>query len=122
MKRSLANRSSQAAQETAALIEQSANNIIDGKEKASQVSLVFDDVEQLAVQVRDIVTQIASGTVDQTQGIDKLVLTIQDIQRLSQDTTESATQNSHSAKQLQEQYLELHAVLAGLTRFMGYTP
>ena len=117
--RSLAIRSSTAAQETAALIEESANKI-NRKEQVTDTCSVFDDLENHSTKVGSIIQQIADGAIEQTQGMEQLHTTIQDIRQLSQHTAETANRNSLSAAELQRQYGELHNVLEVLGDFMGH--
>ena len=113
--RSLAARSAQAAKETAALIEGSAEKTTRGSEIANYTAESLKEIFSSINQVSELVTEIASASNEQAQGIAQINTGLGQIDQVSQQTTASAEESAAAAEELSAQANQLRALLARFT-------
>lgn len=117
--RNLALRSSNAAKETARLIEESSASIHEGKEQAETVNLAFSEVQTIADKISSLIEEIAAGSVEQSQGINQLNTAVQEIDKVVQGNAATAEESSANADELSGLSLRLNSVLQELSDFVG---
>jgi methyl-accepting chemotaxis protein len=113
--RSLAARSAQAAKETAALIEGSAEKTARGSEIANYTAESLNEIFDSINQVSELVTEIASSSNEQAQGISQINQGLGQIDQVSQQTTASAEESAAAAEELSAQANQLRAMLSRFT-------
>ena len=113
--RSLAARSAQAAKETAALIEGSAEKTARGNEIANYTAESLNEIFDSINQVSELVTEIASASNEQAQGISQINQGLGQIDQVSQQTTASAEESAAAAEELSAQANQLRAMLSRFT-------
>lgn len=118
--RNLAQRSAQAARDTAGLIEESIANSDSGKARVDRVATSIRDTTAEAAQVKTLVDEVSAGSQEQAKGLDQITKAIIDIERAGQNTAASAEQAAAAAEELTAQSValtdlgeNLHALIHG---------
>ncbi|MGD0815352.1 MAG: methyl-accepting chemotaxis protein [Verrucomicrobiota bacterium] len=101
--RNLAQRSAQAAKETAAKIEGSITKTGQGVEISSQVVQTLNDIVTKVRQVDDLVSEVAHASREQTQGITQINTAVSQMDKVTQSTAASAEESAASAEELNSQ-------------------
>jgi methyl-accepting chemotaxis protein/methyl-accepting chemotaxis protein-1 (serine sensor receptor) len=101
--RSLAQRCSQAAKDTALLIDESIQNSEDGKVKVDQVAAAIRDVTAESAKIKVMIDEINTGSMEQSRGIDQISHSITQMEQVTQSTAATAEQGAAAAEQLNAQ-------------------
>jgi len=117
--RNLALRASDAAKETAKMIDESSTSIEEGKIQATSVNKAFLQVQEIADKISHIIEEVAAGSIEQSQGIDQLNKAVQEIDKVVQHNAATAEESSASADELSGQSHNLNALLDEFAQFMG---
>ena len=118
--RNLAQRSAQAAKDTAALIEESIEKSNAGKAKVDQVALAIHGVLGEAGKVKTLVDDMNRGSVEQARGIEQIARAITQMELVTQQTAASAEQGSAAAEELSAQSDALKNIMDRLTDLVGH--
>jgi methyl-accepting chemotaxis protein len=95
--RNLAQRCSQAAKDTALLIEESIANSNGGKVKVDLVGQAISDITQESKQVKTLVDEVNLGSEEQARGIDEIGKTIVQMERVTQKVAATAEETASAA-------------------------
>ncbi|MFT3829013.1 MAG: methyl-accepting chemotaxis protein [Opitutaceae bacterium] len=117
--RSLAQRSAQAARETADRIADSVAKSDRGVAIGTRVAHGFADIVASARSVDHLVGEIAHASREQTQGIGQVNVAISQMDRVVQANAASAEESASAAEELNAQAECLHEAVGGLQRFIG---
>ncbi len=117
--RNLAQRCSQAAKDTAQLIEESISNANDGKRKMDQVATAVRVIDQQAGKIKTLVDEVNLGSQQQAQGIDQIGKAISQMEQVTQSTAASAEESASAAEQLNAQSVALKNIVEQLTVMVG---
>lgn len=118
--RNLALRSSEAAKETAKMIEESATNIESGRSKAYRANEVFTQVQSLSSKVGELIQKIASDSIEQDEGIRQLNHAMQQIEQVVQSNAAHAEESAASSQELRSQADNLNGVISEMSAFLGF--
>jgi methyl-accepting chemotaxis protein len=117
--RSLAQRSAQAARDTAHLIELSVVTARNGTEKieslAESILKVFDG----AGQIRDVVEQVSAAGKEQVQGLAQVSRSMLELERVAQTTAAAAEEGSAASQETHAQAESLRESVEQLTALAG---
>ena len=117
--RNLAQRSAQAARDTAALIEESIAKSNDGKSKVDQVAVAIHGITGESVKVKALVDEVSTGSAQQAQGTDQIARAITQIEQVTQQTAANAEQGAAAAEELTAQSGTLKEIMERLTEIVG---
>jgi methyl-accepting chemotaxis protein/methyl-accepting chemotaxis protein-1 (serine sensor receptor) len=117
--RNLAQRSAQAARDTAALIEESIAKSDDGKIKVDQVAAAIRTMTEEFGKVKTLVDEVNQGSQEQTRGIEQVAKAVAQMQQVTQSTAAGAEEGAAAAQELNAQSAALKAVVARLTAMVG---
>jgi methyl-accepting chemotaxis protein/methyl-accepting chemotaxis protein-1 (serine sensor receptor) len=117
--RSLAQRSAQAAKDTAALIEDSITRSGEGKVKVDQVALAIRAVTEDAAKVKVMVDEVSLGSEEQSRGIDQIGRAITQMEQVTQTNAASAEESAAAAEELSAQSETLKDVISRLHEMVG---
>jgi methyl-accepting chemotaxis protein len=92
--RSLAQRSARAAQETAALIEESIAKSLSGKAKVDQVAVAIRAITEDSTKVKSLVDDMSAGSQEQSRGIGEIAKAIAQVEHVTQATAVRAAESS----------------------------
>ena len=117
--RNLAQRSTDAARETAELIEESSTLSVEGSTRAQQVSLGIHDLLADFAGVRAVIDEINHASRTQAQGIEQFSASVQKIQDVTQRNAASAEENAAVSRELEGQAKSLGLVADQLRVLVG---
>jgi methyl-accepting chemotaxis protein len=113
--RNLAQRSAQAAKDTASLIEGSISKSQDGKMKVDELAHVMRNITMESVEVRSLVGDVDLGSQEQSRGIADIAKTIFQMQEVTQTNAARAEEGAAAAQELNSQSETLTGIVGGLT-------
>jgi methyl-accepting chemotaxis protein len=116
--RNLAQRSAQAAKDTATLIEGSISKSYDGKTKVDEMAQVMRSITMESVEVRSLVGEVDTGSQEQSRGISEIAKAIMQMQEVTQTNAASAEEGAASALELSSQSETLAGIVGRLTRLV----
>ncbi len=117
--RSLAQRSAQAAKDTAALIEESITKSNDGKRKVDQVASAIRSITEEVARVKTLVDEVNLGSEEQARGIEQVGKAISQMEQVTQKSAANAEESASAAEELNAQSNALKGVVARLTALVG---
>jgi len=101
--RNLAQRSAQAAKETATKIEGAIRRTAQGVELSGKVSETLNDIVTKARQVDELAVEVASASQEQTQGITQINAAVGEMDKVTQSNASSAEESAAAAAELNAQ-------------------
>ncbi|MGE3957570.1 MAG: methyl-accepting chemotaxis protein [Vicinamibacterales bacterium] len=101
--RSLAQRSAQAAKDTAGLIEDSIQKAQNGGAEVEAVSAIMRQITSSATQVRALIEQVAEASRQQTTGIDQVARAVQEMEKVTQSVAATAEETAAASEELHAQ-------------------
>jgi methyl-accepting chemotaxis protein/methyl-accepting chemotaxis protein-1 (serine sensor receptor) len=117
--RSLAQRSAQAAKDTASLIENSITRAQEGKVKVEQVSRAIQAVTEGTSRIKLMVDEVNLGSVEQSKGIDQIGRAISQMEQVTQTTAATAEESAAAAEELNAQSEAMQEVVGRLHAMVG---
>jgi methyl-accepting chemotaxis protein/methyl-accepting chemotaxis protein-1 (serine sensor receptor) len=117
--RSLAQRSAQAAKDTAVLIEDSINRSREGKTKVDQVALAIKEITAETGNIKVMVDEVSLGSEEQSRGIDQIGRAISQMEQVTQTNAASAQESAAAAEELSAQSETLKEVIGRLQLMVG---
>ncbi len=119
--RNLAQRSAQAAKDTAALIEESIARSQEGSAKVEQVAAAISTITTSVSQVKAIVQDVREASRQQTQGIDQVSQAIAQMEKVTQTTAATAEESAAASEELNAQAEGSMVVVHELEALVGGT-
>jgi methyl-accepting chemotaxis protein len=117
--RNLAQRSAQAAKDTASLIEDSIAKSQAGKRKVDQVATAIRSITAESSRMKMLVDEINVGSQEQSKGIDQIARAIHEMERVTQSTAANAEQSAAAAEQLTAQSQSVKEIVDHLNALVG---
>ncbi len=117
--RNLAQRSAQAAKDTAGLIEESIARSQEGADRVEQVAAAISTIAGSVEQVNGIVQEVREASQQQTQGIDQVTQAIAQMERVTQTTAATAEESAAASEELNAQAETAAAIVDQLEALVG---
>jgi methyl-accepting chemotaxis protein/methyl-accepting chemotaxis protein-1 (serine sensor receptor) len=117
--RSLAQRSAQAAKDTAVLIEDSITRSREGKTKVDQVALAIKEITAETSKIKVMVDEVSLGSEEQSRGIDQIGRAISQMEQVTQTNAAAAEESAAAAEELSAQSETLKEVIGRLQLMVG---
>jgi methyl-accepting chemotaxis protein len=117
--RNLAQRSAQAARDTAALIEDSIAKSQDGTSKVDRVAVAIRAIIGESAKVKHLVDEVNAGSSQQASGTGHISSAIAQMEQVTQQTAANAEQSAAAAEELHAQSAALKDIMARLTDMVG---
>ena len=117
--RNLAQRSAQAARDTAALIEESIAKANDGKTKADHVGTAVSAITKESTMIKTLVDEVNLGSQEQARGIEQIGKAIMQMEQVTQTTAANAEESAAAAEELTAQSETLKDVVERLAAMVG---
>jgi hypothetical protein len=118
--RNLAQRSAQAAKDTAGMIDESIETSNDGRAKLDELCEMIRAITKSAAQVKTLVDGVSHGSSEQARGIEQIAGAVTQMDRMTQSTAGSAQESAVAsdnlagqARSLNEVVLQLRALVDG---------
>lgn len=112
--RSLAQRSAQAARDTAKLIEEAQRNAQDGVEVGEAVGENLTSIATVAEKLGVLVEEVAAATKQQSQGIQQITTSIAQMDKVTQSAAASSEETASASQELSAQAKELDSMVGEL--------
>ena len=112
--RNLAQRSAQAAKDTAAIIETNIELSEKGVSVAKKVGESLSEITVQAKKVNELMDEIAAASQEQTQGIGQINKAIMQMEKVTQMSASSAEECASSSEELSAQALKLREIVQQL--------
>jgi methyl-accepting chemotaxis protein len=117
--RNLAQRSAQAARDTAALIEESISKSNEGNAKLQQVTDVIRTITEGSAKVRALVDDVNVGSQEQARGIQQISRAVSEMEQVTQSAASNADQSATSSRELAAQAEGLNQIVLELRGLVG---
>jgi methyl-accepting chemotaxis protein len=117
--RNLAQRSAQAAKDTAALIEESIATSNEGSTRLQKVADVVGSITEAAAKVKVLVDEVNIGSQEQAKGIEGIARSLTEMDRVTQGTAAAAEQSASASEQMSAQALSLTHIVDELRTMAG---
>ncbi|HWD19190.1 MAG TPA: methyl-accepting chemotaxis protein [Verrucomicrobiae bacterium] len=117
--RSLAQRSAQAAKETAEKIEDSIARSANAVNISGKVATSLQEIMEKARQVDELVAGIASASQEQSQGIAQVNQAMSQMDKVTQGNAAGAEESAAAAEELNHQAGALRAAVGDLSKLLG---
>lgn len=117
--RNLAQRSAQAAKETAQKIEDSIRKSDHGVQISQKVALSLTEIVTKARQVDELISEIASASREQSQGIQQVNTAVVQMDKVTQSNAANAEESASASEELNAQAQTLKDAVADLQNLVG---
>ena len=117
--RNLAQRSAQAARDTAELIEESISRSNDGSSRLAEVSHSISAITEQSAKVKVLVDEIHSGSREQSRGIEQVAGALSQMQQVTQTSAASAEESAAAGRELASQADTLKHLVIDLNQLVG---
>lgn len=117
--RNLAQRSADAAKNTAALIEESQKNADNGVKTSNEVESILTEVVDGIVKVAQIISEVSAASEEQSKGIAQINMATADMDKATQSTAANAEESAAASEELSAQAKELNSVVEMLAAVIG---
>ena len=119
--RNLAQRSAQAAKDTAGLIEEAMTSANEGSRKVEQAAGGFAAITERVTEVKGLVDKVSDASNHQALGIDQVLQSIRQMERVTQTTAATAEESAAACEQLNAQADVTMRVVQRLETMVGHT-
>jgi methyl-accepting chemotaxis protein len=117
--RSLAQRSAQAARETAAKIENAVSKTAEGVQISGRVAENLADIVQKVRQVDELVADVALASDEQSRGVQQITSAVAEMDRSVQTNAATSEETASAASELSAQAAALNEAVVALTTLVG---
>jgi methyl-accepting chemotaxis protein len=112
--RNLAQRSAQAAKDTASLIEDSIAKATEGGQKLQQVTEVIRAITESSAKVKTLVDEVNLGSQEQARGIDEISKAVGQMNQVTQSTAANAEESASASQELSGQATAMSQIVENL--------
>jgi methyl-accepting chemotaxis protein len=117
--RNLAQRSAQAAKDTALLIDDSIARSAGGKAKMDQVALEIRTILDDSARIKTLVDEVDLGSREQAAAVEQVVKALSEIAKVAQESAAGAEESAAAAYDLTSQSVSLKEVVLELSSMVG---
>ncbi len=117
--RNLAQRSAEAARDTAALIEGSRHNAGNGVQVSLEVGGILEQVAEHIVKMSQLLDETAAASNEQSQGIDQINAAMAQIDQVTQSNAANSEEAAAASEELSAQAQELNNMVDQLVAIVG---
>jgi methyl-accepting chemotaxis protein/methyl-accepting chemotaxis protein-1 (serine sensor receptor) len=117
--RNLAQRSAQAARDTALLIEESIAKSNGGSARLDQMAASIRQITTSAAEVKTLVDEVDVGSQEQARGIEQIATAVGQMQQVTQRVAANSEESAAAGEQLAAQAQNLHSIVERLRGLLG---
>jgi len=117
--RNLAQRSAQAAKETAGKIQGAIEKTAQGVEISAKVGAQLQEIVSKVRQVDELIAEVSAASKEQSQGIEQVNTAVGQMDTVTQSTAAAAEESASAAEELSAQAATLKASVYELMRLVG---
>ena len=112
--RNLAQRSAQAAKDTASLIEESISRSLEGSTRLDEVARSMSRVTELSEKVKMLIDEVSVGSDEQAKGIEQVTTALRQMEQVTQQSAAGAEENASVGAELGQQSQALDTIIERL--------
>ena len=112
--RTLAQRSAQAAKDTAALIQESIDRSREGSSNLEEVVRAIENVTTLSNSMKTQMEQVSAASQEQARGIEEISTGVRQMEQVTQSAASNAEQNAQSTDKVRSEAESLDAIVQRL--------
>ncbi len=117
--RSLAQRSAQAAKDTASMIEASISRTQAGTQQVERVASAISSLTTGMSKVKALVDDVSSASQEQTRGFDQIATAVSQMEKVTQNTAATAEESAAASEELNAQAESTLVIVARLEALLG---
>jgi len=117
--RNLAQRSAQAAKDTAALIQESITKSSDGSTKLDQLASAIRHITERADKVKALIKEVSVGSEEQARGVEQIARAMTQMEQVTQSSAASAEQAASAGESMSAQATNMRHVVEELEQMVG---
>ena len=118
--KSLAQRSADAATETATIIEESIKQVNNGSDIASKTSGAFSDILERIKKTSDLIGEISISAKEQSDGMNQIAGAMGAIDQVTQQNAATSEEAAAAAEELNAQAVSMQETVAIVGNMVGY--
>ncbi len=112
--RNLAQRSAEAAKQTAELIQRSNESSKNGVTVSGEVSTVLNEIVASVEKLSGLVDEVAAGSEEQAKGLDQINTAVAEMNQVTQQNASSAEESASASEELNAQAEQLNEMVVDL--------
>lgn len=113
--RNLAQRCSQAARDTTALVEDSITKSAAGQSRVDEVAAAVKTISHLSAEIKTLVEDVNAGSREQKTGAEQIARAMTSLQKTTQSSAASAEESAAAAEELTGQFRVLTGIVTDLS-------
>lgn len=117
--RNLAQRSAQAAKDTAALIEESIETSHDGNARLDRMAVAVRALTDNAIKVKTLVDEVNIGNQEQAHGMEQIAKAVMQMEQVTQKNAASAEESASAGMELNTHAAGLHTLVREMREMVG---
>lgn len=117
--RNLAQRSAQAAKDTASLIEESIRKSTDGGAKLEQLAAAIREITGSADRVKALIEDVSVGSEEQARGVEQIARAMTQMEQVTRSSAASAEQAASAGESMSAQAMNMRHVVEELEEVVG---
>ncbi len=117
--RNLAMRASEAAKNTANLIEGTVKKVKDGSELVGRTNEAFQQVAESNIKVGQLISEIAASSGEQAQGIEQINKSVTEMDKVTQQNAANAEESASASEEMNAQAGQMKNMVDELVAMMG---
>jgi methyl-accepting chemotaxis protein/methyl-accepting chemotaxis protein-1 (serine sensor receptor) len=117
--RNLAQRSAQAAKDTAGMIEESITRSSEGRTKLEQVSQAIRSITEKSTAVKELIDNLHVSSGEQARGAAQIAKAITQVEHVTQTAAASAEEAASAGEELNGQAASLRSIVGKLEELVG---
>lgn len=117
--RNLAQRSAEAAKNTAALIEGSQANAENGVNASNETAKVLEQILERVQKIAQLIAEVTAASDEQSQGIDQVNTAVAQMDKVTQTNAANAEESASASEELSGQAQNLNAMVSELVALVG---
>lgn len=117
--RNLAQRSAQAAKDTASLIEESITKSAEGRTKLDQLATAIREITDKADKVKNLIKDVHVGSEEQARGVEQIARAMTQMEQVTQSSAASAEQAASAGESMSAQARTMRQIVEDLEQMVG---
>jgi methyl-accepting chemotaxis protein/methyl-accepting chemotaxis protein-1 (serine sensor receptor) len=117
--RNLAQRSAQAAKDTAGLIEESIAKSSEGRGKLDQLSVAIRSITEKSDKVKALINEVRVGSEEQARGVEQIAKAMTQMEQVTQTSATSSQQAASAGETMSSQATTMRQVATDLEDLVG---
>ncbi len=117
--RNLAQRSAEAAKNTAELIEGAQKNSENGVSSSEEVAKILEQIIESVQKVSNLIAEVSAASEEQAQGIDQVNNAVAQMDKLTQQNAANSEESASASEELSGQAQNLNAMVDELMNIVG---